>query len=313
MSHWQLYSVPFKFQLSDWTIISLSLRLQVRADRLIDKTPPVLRPEPPAFHELADGSQGFVIRGLPIAELLPTISRTGNYIRYIPKQYQHCYINFDMSFEAYQLKFSSKTRSTILRKVRKYAEHCNGTIIWKTYTLSEEMRDFFMLARAVSKLTYQERLLDAGIPETEEFIQQAEFLAAKQCVRAYILFDGERPVSYLYCPIEESVLMYAYLGYDPDYMQKSVGTVLQWLAVEQLFNEKRFCYFDFSEGQGDHKYLFSTHQRQCANVFFIKANLSNTLVIYSHMFMNSYSKSLGDFLDRFRLKAKVKRFLRFSM
>ena len=89
----------------------------------------------------------------------------------------------------------------------------------------------------MAKKTYQEKLLDAGIPESERFVREMESLAAQDQVRAYILFDRERPVSYLYCPVEDGTLIYAYLGYDPDYMKLSVGTVLQWLAVEQLFGE----------------------------------------------------------------------------
>lgn len=311
MSRWQFRPQPFKFQLSDWTLFSIPLRLQILAVRLIDETPPVALPALP--HEpLAAGSQGYLIRGLPVATELPVISQVEGYLCYVPLQYQHCYIDLGMSFESYQKKFSSKTRSTISRKVRKYAEHCGGTVAWKTYAMPDEMREFFRLARAVSQKTYQERLLDAGIPDTEDFIAHAESLAAEQRVRAYLLFDGKRPVSYLYCPVHDGVLTYAYLGYDPDYMNMSVGTVLQWLAVEQLFREGRFRYFDFTEGQSEHKRLFATHQRQCANVFLVRRTPGNTMLVYSHLGMERFSKWLGATLERFGIKAKIKQFLRFG-
>jgi len=311
MNRWQCRSVPFKFQLSDWTLFSTSLPLQVRMEKPFDETPPMEAPAPPTG-ELMEGSQGFLIRGLPIVARLPAISRIGDYLCYVPLQYQHCYIDLRLSFETYQKKFSSKTKSTLNRKVRKYTEHCGGKISWKTYQNPGEMRDFFRLARAVSKLTYQERLLDAGLPHSEDFMRQAESLAADQRVRAYILFDGERPVSYLYCPVNDDVLVYSYLGYDPDYLQMSVGTVLQWLAVEQLFNETRFRYFDFTEGQSDHKRLFATHQRQCANVFLVKRTFRNKVVIYSHLLMNNASRWLGVTLEQLGVKARIRRLLRFA-
>ena len=309
MNHWQQRAVPFKFQLSDWTLFSVSLPLQVRAEKLVDQTAPVAIPQPPA-EVLAEGSQGFLIRGLPVAAKLPRISDVGNYLCYAPLQYQHCYIDLGLTFENYQKKFSSKTRSTINRKVKKYTEHCGGSIVWQTYQTPDEMRDFFRHARAVSKLTYQERLLDSGIPDSEEYIREAESLAATQSVRAYLLFHGERPVSYLYCPVQEGVMIYAYLGYDPDYMQLSVGTVLQWLAVEQIFKEGRFRYFDFTEGQSEHKRFFATHQQPCANVFLIKKTWRNYAVIYSHLSMDRFSTWLGVTLERWGVKAKVRRFLR---
>lgn len=309
MTRWQLRPIPFKFQLSDWTLLSISLPLQVRAERLVEQTPPVDTLMPPAEERLA-GSQGFLIRGLPVGAELPALRRVGEYLCYVPLQYQHCYIDLGMSFEHYQQKFSSKTRSTIHRKIKKFKEHCGGVISWKTYSTPGEMRAFFRHARAISKLTYQERLLDAGIPGDEAFIAQAESLAADDNVRAYILFDGERPVSYLYCPVQEGVLIYAYLGYDPEYMQLSVGTVLQWLAVGQLFEEGRFLYFDFTEGQSDHKRLFATHQRHCANVYMLRNTLRNTAVIHSHRLMNRVSNRLGAAMDRLGVKAKLKRLLR---
>ncbi len=311
MSSWQLRTVPLKFQLSDWTLFSVSVPLQVRGARIFGQGPSVIKLGPPS-DELMSGSQGFLIRGLPVEAQLPVISRIDDFLCYVPLQYQHCYIDLGQSFESYQKKFSSKTRSTINRKTRKYAEHCGGATPWKTYKAPDEMRDFFLHARTVSKLTYQEKLLDSGIPDTEEFLAEAESLAAQQRVRAYILFDGERPVSYLYCPVEDGVLNYAYLGYDPDYMHLSVGTVLQWLALEQLFNEACFRYFDFTEGQSSHKLLFATHQQQCANVFLVKNTLKNTALIRSHMVMDRLSNRIGATLNRLGIKEKVKRLLRHS-
>lgn len=309
MSRWQFRQVPLKFQLSDYTLFSLPIALQVRHEKLVDQTPPVEMPTLPS-DELIPDSQGFQIRGLPIARQLPDIGRVDNFICYVPLQYQHCYIDLGLTFEQYQKKFSSKTRSTINRKIKKYTEHCGGALTWKTYRSPEEMREFFHHARAISKLTYQERLLDAGIPGAETFICNAEKLAAEQRVRAYILFDGVKPVSYLYCPVEDGVLIYAYLGYDPDYMHLSVGTVLQWLAIEQLFKEAQFKYFDFTEGQSDHKRLFATHQQQCANVFLVKSTFRNLLIIYSHRWMDRISEWLGATMDKFGIKAKIKRLLR---
>ena len=309
MTDWQSRRVPFKFQLSDWTLFSVSIPLQVRAEKLVDQTPPVAAPQPPTDTLMA-GSQGFMIRGLPITTELPRICRVGEFLCYAPLQYQHCYIDLGQTFDAYQQKFSSKTRSTINRKIKKFVAHCGGTLTWKTYKTPEEMREFFHLARTVSKLTYQERLLDAGIPESEDFIREAEALAAQQSVRAYLLFHGERPVSYLYCPVQDGVLIYAYLGYDPEYMHLSVGTVLQWLAMERIFAEGGFRYFDFTEGQSEHKRFFATHQQQCANVFMLKKTLRNTIVIYSHMLMDRFSTWLGTTLDKWGVKARARHLLR---
>jgi CelD/BcsL family acetyltransferase involved in cellulose biosynthesis len=91
-----------------------------------------------------------------------------------------------------------------------------------------------------------------------------------------------------------------------------VGTVLQWLALEQLFGEKCFRAFDFTEGQSDHKRLFATHTRQCSNVFLVKDCLRNRLIVRGHQLMNRFSSGLGNKLDELGIKARIKRLLRFQ-
>jgi CelD/BcsL family acetyltransferase involved in cellulose biosynthesis len=311
MNRWHLQDVPFRYQLGDLTLLTLTVPLQVRAERLVDDTPAQASLTAPA-DALAAGSRGFLVRGLPIGEGQPVVGASGDYICYVAQQYQHCYIDLGSSFEDYAKKFSSKTRSTINRKLKKFAEHSGGATVWKTYREPEELRAFFALAGKLSKSTYQDRLLDAGLPDSEEFIQESMALAAENRLRAYILFDGERPVSYLYCPVHEGVLIYAYVGYHPDFMQLSVGTVLQWLAVEQLFKEACFRYFDFTEGQSDHKRLFATHQRLCGNVFFVKRGVRSASLVRCHALVNRFSTWLGATLERLGVKAKIKRFLRFA-
>ena len=126
-------------------------------------------------------------------------------------------------------------------------------------------------------------------------------------------FIKDKPVSYLYCPVSNGVLIYAFLGYDPGYMNFSVGTVLQWLALEHLFEERSFRFFDFTEGQSEHKKLFATHHIQCANVFFLRSNLRNRFLLHSQRTVDNFSKLAGDKLDQLGLKSKVKKMMRFGI
>ena len=300
-----------KYQLSDWTVFSVSLPLQMSSVKVAERAPPERQPGLPDSPPAA-GSEGFLVYSLPIAEALSPIEEAGDYLRYVQLQYRHCIIDFRSSFEEYERKFSSKTRSTIHRKVKKYAAHSGGTLSWRTYRTVKELRAFLPLAREVAKETYQEKLLGTGIPESDSFVRKMESLAAQDNVRAYILFDRERPVSYLYCPVEDGTLIYAYVGYDPNHKKLSVGTVLLWLAVEQMFGEGCFLRFDFTEGESDHKRLFATHEVLCANVLFLRNTLRNRILAHSHWRMGRLSAWLGDTLDRFGIKARVKRFLRFG-
>ncbi|MEJ6002465.1 GNAT family N-acetyltransferase [Paucibacter soli] len=309
MNEWKSSNVWLRLRLGDLTLASFRLPMQVRQERLGSNPDPssALRQD---ASQIPAGSQGLLIRGLPINASLPTLSKQGELLCYAPLQYQHCHVDLGLGWDAYTQRFSSKTRSTIQRKVRKFTEHGGGALEWKVYTRPTEMAEFLQHARQVSKQTYQERLLDVGIPGSEEFTREVQRLAEADRVRAFVLFDRQRPVSYLYCPAEQDALIYAYLGYEPSYASLSAGTVLQWLALEYLMNEARFKYFDFTEGQSEHKRLFATHQRQCANVYFLRDSLRNRLVVHAHKATNTCSAALGRALQRAGLKAKLKRWIR---
>jgi CelD/BcsL family acetyltransferase involved in cellulose biosynthesis len=265
----------------------------------------------PELPPLAPGAAGYLVAGVPQAGVAREVSKIGAYVRYCAKTYLHCYIDLDGDFAGYLAKFSGKTRSGIYRKVRKFTESAGGED-FRAYTRPGELDEFFRHARSVSSQSYQERLLDAGLPTDDGFLASAKAAAERDEVRAYLLFHRGQPVSYLYCPVVDDVLLYDYLGYLPDFAPLSVGTVLQWLALRSLFEERRFSAFDFTEGESEHKRLFSTHQTQCSNHLILHPTARNRAVVHTHRGLDRFSTWAGGVLDRYDLKRRVKRFVRRS-
>jgi CelD/BcsL family acetyltransferase involved in cellulose biosynthesis len=183
------------------------------------------------------------------------------------------------SYEGYLSRFSGKTRSTLRRKQRKFAAENGGELDVRAYRSSDELSAFLDLALPLSHRTYQARLLDAGLPGDERAKAEMETLAAQDRVRAFLLFLKGEPVAYLYLPVVGDTLVYAYLGYDAAHAQLSPGTVLQMAALESLFAEERFRYFDFTEGDGAHKALFGTDSVDCASFLMLRPSLSNRALL----------------------------------
>ena len=311
MTPWKLIRHGLRFSLGDLTLLTWRLPLQTHEVNLAAGMAPVKTLQPP-LDELDTKTAGFLVRGLPVTGEQPRLSATPKYICYVQRQYRHFYIDMRSTFGEYKTKFSSKTRSTISRKVKKYVEHCNGRLDWSVYRTPEELAAFHGLARNVSALTYQERLLDAGLPGDASFKEEMIALAEQDRVRAYLLFDGEKPVSYLYCPIRDDVLIYAFLGYSPAYLKLSVGTILQWLALEQMFDERRFRYFDFTEGEADHKRLFASHELLAVNVLFLRRCLKHWFIVLLHRSFERSVDLLRAFLELSSMKTRIRRFIRFG-
>lgn len=242
-------------------LLRLSVPLE---DALASRAPPL----PP----LAPDAHGYYLRAVPTEALERLVQGSGMRV-HLRSAYPRHYADLAQGFDAYLATFSARSRSGLKRKRRRLEERSGGALDVRIYRTPAEMALFYQQARALSVRTYQERLLDAGLPEGA--LDEMRALAAQDQVRAWLLFVDGRPVSYLYAPGEGATLRYAYLGYDPAAADLSPGTVLQLEAMRMLIEEGRFRWFDFTEGDGQHKRQFATGAIDSLDLLLLRPGLAN--------------------------------------
>lgn len=226
------------------------------------------------------------------------------------QRYRRHYIDMDGCFTDYLARFSSKTRSTFNRKRRKLTELSCGPLDVEEFRGRPEIERFFAEAIPLSRLTYQTRLLDAGLPEDDGARRAALELASEDRLRAFLLRVRGRAIAYLYLPIEGTTLIYSHLGYDPDFAKNSPGTVLQLEALERLFAEERYRYFDFTEGDGAHKAMFGTDWVEACSFFLMRASWQNRLLLGSLDAFDGAVAKTKYFASRNGVLARIRRILR---
>jgi CelD/BcsL family acetyltransferase involved in cellulose biosynthesis len=258
------------------------------------------------------GLAGAVIRSQPISAPPRRFRMQNGLLVYCPSHYRRQWIALQGTFDEYMTKFSSKTRSTLTRKVRRFREAARVESILREFKHPDEMDEFFRLGREVSRKTYQERLLDAGLPAGDAFRAGLVDLARRGRVRGFILSVDERPVAYLYCPMyrESGILFYSHLGYDPEYEHLSPGTVLQYLALERLFAQDDVTLFDFLEGENPQKELFATGSTLCGDFFCFRPTLGNACLVLLRHTTDSLSRTAARILAALRVKRGLKRLIR---
>ena len=299
-------ATDIRFLLGDRCILRarrMLVPLSYGLDAILAERPLVPVPLPP-------GADGYRVQSAPADQLSRLDQQFQGFLKSPPQLYARHYIDMALGHDGYMAQFSSKTRATLKRKMRKLADANGGTLDIRSYHAPDQLDAFFAAALPLSNQTYQARLLDAGLPGHAAFRAEAEALARADRLRAWILFLQGKPIAYLYLPVVEDVLIYAYLGYDQGQAQLSPGTVLQMHALEQLFAEQRFRYFDFTEGDGAHKALFGTHQVQCATLFLLAPSIANRAVLTSHRAFNAGVEGTGAWLERIGAKAKIRKLLR---
>ena len=245
----------------------------------------------------------------PIQGKLPRIAFTRGLIRYAPYQYRRFYLEVSGSFEEYLSRFSSRRRKHLRSDVKRFLTAGSDQGL-QEYSRPEEMAEYYRLAREVSAKTYQEQMVDAGLPESREFFDNLMERSHRDAVRGYILFHNGEPVAYQHCPAEQRVLLYERVGYDPRVRHLGPGTVLLFLVIESLFGSRRFGRLDFGAGEFDYKEVFGTGHVQCADIYFFRRTFANAALVAAHSTLNVTWGALAAFLDRVGLRAKLKRVIR---
>ena len=264
---------------------------------------------PAAPQSFPEGIEAIRMYSCPLDVRAQKIALRDGAIRYIPAQYDHLYVELSGSFEDYLRKFSAKSRWTLRKKLKRFKEGC-GEDPFREYSGASEMQEFYALSRSVSEKTYQQRLLDAGIPQGKEFPLELNRRAARGEIQGYVLMHCTLPVAYALCYVHGDTITLDKTGFDPEYAEMHPGTVLTYLIIERLFAQPRFRIYDFGSGYFEYKAFFSTHSVRCAEIIYLRRTLRNLALVLAHATLDAVSRTLKQVLDVLGLKARVIKWIR---
>ncbi|MEM7689840.1 MAG: GNAT family N-acetyltransferase [Pseudomonadota bacterium] len=275
MSAQPTLSVPIDFTVGSRRLLSVKRELATWSFSLGQALEADIGP----LYAPAPGPDGFRVLSAPLS-MIPAITASfPNHVIGARQNYPRHYIAMDGSFDDYMARFSGKTRSTLRRKARKLEKEVGAGFAVTEHRTPSEIETFLTRAKPLSAMTYQARLLDAGLPDTPEAKAEMLRLAQDDQMRAYLLEGADGPIAYLALPVQSSSVIYAHLGYHPDWARLSPGTVLQMEALQRLFAEDRYTHFDFTEGDGAHKAMFGTHHIRCASFALLAPTLANRALL----------------------------------
>lgn len=126
----------------------------------------------------------------------------------------HDLIEFPPTFAEYTSKFSAKTRKNRERELRHLEQ--KGPVRLQCYRSPVEVEPFLATAGAISGRSYQHKLLQAGLREPARLRPRLQTAAARGWLRAYILWCGDAPCSFMLGYQYKRRYNYACIGYDPD-------------------------------------------------------------------------------------------------
>ncbi|WP_423601699.1 GNAT family N-acetyltransferase [Sphingomonas sp. MS122] len=229
----------------------------------------------PQLPPLPDDAQGYIVTSLPEDRLEAMTYASGGMIGFVRQRYNRYFADLSGTYDAYLASLSANARQGVKRKAKKVAQVSGGQLDVRRFRTPAELQAFHGIARGIAVNTYQEKLMGEGLPGTPEFVRTMLEKAAADEVRAWLLYIGDAPAAYLYCPAIGETLIYEYVGHDPAFNELSPGAVLQIEAFRDLFAEGKFARFDFTEGEGQHKRQYSTGGVACLDLLLLRPSLAN--------------------------------------
>jgi hypothetical protein len=157
-SAWEKRRISLPFRVGDLSLVELSFDAAVMTSHYTALSPAMSERYPRDVLERT-GTKVAVIHSCPVLGQPARLSRAARGIRYVPSVFPR-HTDVTGSFDAYLTsRFGGKTRSTLKRKVRKVPDAG-----FREYSQPDEVETWHRLAREVSRKTYQERLLQRGLP-----------------------------------------------------------------------------------------------------------------------------------------------------
>jgi hypothetical protein len=256
------------------------------------------------------GAEVVVRLSEPVSDIGPPLAFTRWGLRYLRNRQPTHFFELTGTFEDYVKGFSSKVRSNIQRRSRKLEALAQGTLECRSYARRDTVDEFYQFARRVAARSYQERLLGIAIPDTDEFVEGLRQRAQNDTFRGYVLLVKDQPVAYEYYAVEHDTVDAIYTGYDPNYAEGSPGIVLLYKAIERLFAERRFRYFDLGYGDGQRKKDFGRREFLRADVVYVPWHTRPVIFVLAHFALDRVSRWSGFLLQHLGVRQRVRRLLR---
>lgn len=250
------------------------------------------------------------LKSAPIHLARDATSIASSMLVYCFYHYDRSWVVTEGSFDSYLGSFSRTSRKGLKRRVKKLAELSSGRLDIRRYDRPDLMKAFYTDARTVSAKTFQEKLMDDGLPADGPFFENMVRMALDGQCFGSILFLEELPISYLYCERRSPGWLAAYGGFDPAYAGLSPGTVHLLSVLEESFNDQDTAFFDFGPGQSDYKKFFSTHDVPCNDILIVSKTWKNQLIVGAHRALGPLTEKSIDLAESLRLKEWLRQKIR---
>jgi CelD/BcsL family acetyltransferase involved in cellulose biosynthesis len=208
----------------------------------------------------------------------------------------------------YWSRFSSKTRGTFRRKLKKF-----GTTRLERITTSDQVAGFLATAHEVSLQTWQTRRF--GLRVRNDAAERAALaaLADAGLLRCYLWFSNEEPAAFCVGNQAHGVFHYEEVGYATKFARFSPGQMLVVQMIDDLLEHRRPDWFDFGGGDADYKRMFANHVSSSGTVWLIPPSRRMRALLGWCRLCRAGKQAARHAVARLGLATRVRQWIRYGL
>ena len=197
------------------------------------------------------------------------------------------------------------------RSLRRFEANFAGRFAFKVYMSPPEVAEFLDAVEAVSKRTYQGRMLGLAITREGHIGNRVVEGAQRGYTRCYLLTVDEKPIAWRIGFQSGGVFCSHHIGYDPDFEDWHPGVLMHLYSIRHMTEVLRdVSVLDLLYGDNDFKRRASNLSRDEQNYYLIPRTFRGALTYTCLWACNATSGLIGRVLEGAGLKARLKTALR---
>jgi CelD/BcsL family acetyltransferase involved in cellulose biosynthesis len=208
--------------------------------------------------------------------------------------------------EQWTKTWSSKSRNTLKRKMRRFEEAYPGELSVRLLSTKDDYERIFADLDSIARCSYQRRL-GAGFEDTPVFRELVRVALEHGWFRAWVLYRRETPVAFWQGYVVGETFFSSNLGYDAAYADHSPGLYLMSLAFKDLFADDRIQVIDYGLGDADYKRRFGNGSWEEEDVLLFAPTARAVRINLTRSAILVVAQAARTVLDRAGVTARVKK------
>ena len=178
-------------------------------------------------------------------------------------------ISFRNGFDDYLSEMSKKTRYNLKRSVNQFEKKTGSPARMVVCREAGQVPEFFRNLDTVFRQSWQAAAFGYQQRNTYSALEQHKSLAKSGIFRSYTLYKDDEPIAFIRGYQYERVYYFEEIGFVKAERDLEPGTVLNFLAIKDMFSHDKPDFLNFGYGENDYKRKLGNFETQASEALLV--------------------------------------------